>query len=109
MLRRSRFLSPLLWAVWSIAASVTAPLASAAAPAAPADTALLRLEMAAELPTPAAQLEARRALQLQLLTRRHDPAPTQTWASDAAQVLASAHDEANARRLQAALKVLLKR
>ena len=80
-----------------------------AAPAAPADTALLRLEMAAELPTPAAQLEARRALQLQLLTRRHDPAPTQTWASDAAQVLASAHDEANARRLQAALKVLLKR
>lgn len=74
-----------------------------------AATALLRLEMAAELPTPAAQLDARRALQLQLLTRRNDPAPAQTWASDAAQVLASAHDEAQARRLQAALKVLLKR
>ena len=48
-------------------------------------------------------------MQLQLLTRRNDPAPAQTWASDAAQVLASAHDEAQARRLQAALKVLLKR
>ena len=31
--------------------------------------ALLRLEMAAELPTPAEHLNARRALQLQLLTR----------------------------------------
>lgn len=79
------------------------------APTGSADTALLRLEMAAELPTPAAQLEARRALQLQLLTRRNDPTPAQTWASDAAQVLASAHDDASARRLQAALKVLLKR
>jgi len=74
-----------------------------------ASEALLRLEMAADLPTPAADLPARRALQLQLLTRRNDPSPTQTWASDAAKVLAGAHQEATARRLQAALKVLLKR
>lgn len=70
---------------------------------------LLRLEMAAEVPTPAEHLDARRALQLQLLTRRNDPAPTETWVKDAAQVLASAHDAASARRLQAALKVLLRR
>jgi ATP-dependent RNA helicase SUPV3L1/SUV3 len=84
----------------------TAPSASAAEQAA---TALLRLEIAADLPTPAAQLTERRALQLQLLTRRNDPAPTQTWAQDVAKVLGGAHDEAHARRLQAALKVLLKR
>ena len=72
-------------------------------------TPLLRLEVAADLPTPAANMDARRALQLQLLTRRHDPTPQMTWASDAAQVLAAAHDESTARRLQAALKVLLKR
>ena len=74
-----------------------------------AATALLRLEVAADLPTPAAQHDARRALQLQLLTRRNDPSPQMTWAADAAQVLAGAHDEGAARRLQAALKVLLKR
>ena len=74
-----------------------------------ASTALLRLEVAADLPTPAAQIDARRALQLQLLTRRNDPAPSATWAADAAQVLAASHNEADARRLQAALKVLLKK
>lgn len=72
-------------------------------------TALLRLEIAAELPTPAADMTARRALQLQLLTRRNYPTPQMTWASDAAQVLASEHDANQAHRLQAALKVLLKR
>jgi hypothetical protein len=72
-------------------------------------TPLLRLEMAAELPTPAAHMDARRALQLQLLTRRNDPSPQMTWAADAAQVLGGAYDEAASRRLQAALKVLLKR
>jgi len=46
---------------------------------------------------------------LQLLTRRNDPAPTATWAADAAQVLNTAYDEAASRRLQAALKVLLKK
>jgi hypothetical protein len=70
--------------------------------------ALLRLEMAAEVPTPAEQLEERRALQLQLLTRRNEPGPRETWAADAARVLAAAHNEAAARRLQNALKALLR-
>ncbi len=83
--------------------------ALAAQPTGEAVTPLLRLEVAAELPTPAAQMDARRALQLQLLTRRNDPSPQMTWAADAAQVLGGAYDEAAARRLQAALKVLLKR
>ena len=74
-----------------------------------AATPLLRLEVAADLPTPAAHHDARRALQLQMLTRRNDPSPHMTWAADAAQVLGGAYDEAAARRLQAALKVLLKR
>ncbi len=72
-------------------------------------TPLLRLEVAADLPTPAAHMDARRALQLQMLTRRNDPSPQMTWAADAAQVLGGAYDEAAARRLQSALKVLLKR
>jgi hypothetical protein len=79
------------------------------APAADATQALLRMEMAADLPTPAAHMDARRALQLQLLTRRNDPSPQMTWAADAAQVLSSGYDEVNGRRLQSALKVLLKR
>jgi predicted secreted protein len=82
-----------------------------AAPSAePSDAAeaLLRLEMAAEAPTPAEQLEARRALQLKLLTRRGDPAPAQTWGQDAAKVLAARHDPVSARRLQNVLKVLLR-
>jgi predicted secreted protein len=72
-------------------------------------TPLLRLEVAADLPTPAAHMDARRALQLQMLTRRNDPSPQMTWAADTAQVLGGAYDETAARRLQAALKVLLKR
>ena len=79
------------------------------APATDATQSLLRMEMAADLPTPAAHMDARRALQLQLLTRRNDPSPQMTWAVDAAQVLSSAYDESNGRRLQSALKVLLKR
>ena len=75
---------------------------------APADTALLRLEMAAEVPTPADQLNARRALQLQLLTQRNQPGPTETWAQDVAQVLSGPHEEATARRLQNVLKNLLR-
>lgn len=71
--------------------------------------ALLRLEMAAEVPTPAEHLDARRALQLQLLTRRNDPAPAQTWGQDAAAVLTGEFNAADARRLQSVLKVLLKR
>jgi hypothetical protein len=69
---------------------------------------LLRLEMAAQAPTPAEHLDARRALQLQLLTRRNDPAPEQTRGQDAAAVLSAPHEEATARRLQNALKALLK-
>ena len=72
-------------------------------------TALLRLEVAADLPTPAVHMDARRALQLQLLTRRNDPSPAMTWAADAAQVLATGYDETASRRLQAVLKVLLKK
>lgn len=72
-------------------------------------TALLRLEMAAEVPTPAEHLTARRGLQLQLLTRRNDPAPTETWGQDVAAVLASDYNAQDARRVQGVLKVLLKR
>ena len=70
--------------------------------------AILRLEMAAELPTPAEHLSERRMLQLQLLTKRNDPPPVQTWGQDAANVLAGGFDPAKARRLQNVLKVLLK-
>lgn len=84
-------------------------LGQAAGDPAQAASSLLRLEIAAELPTPAEQLEARRALQLQLLTRRHEPAPADTWTQDVAQVLAAPHEAAQARRLQAVLKVLLRR
>jgi hypothetical protein len=81
-----------------------APKADTAA----AQQALLRLEMASEVPTPAEHMNARRALQLQLLTRRNDPAPAQTWGQDAATVLATAHQADNARRLQTVLKALLR-
>jgi hypothetical protein len=94
-------LSPAQRAQWAQALS--------AQPQGEAVTPLLRLEVAADLPTPAAHIDARRALQLQMLTRRNDPSPQMTWAADAAQVLVGAYDEAAARRLQAALKVLLKR
>ena len=47
-------------------------------------------------------------LQLQLLTRRNDPPPAQTWALDTTQVLSGPSDAATARRLQNALKALLK-
>ncbi len=80
-----------------------------AAPAADAGVALLRLEMAAEVPTPAEHLNERRALQLQLLTRRNDPAPAQTWGQDMAQVLSSGFNADQARRVQNVLRVLLKR
>jgi hypothetical protein len=79
------------------------------APQAEADQALLRLEMAAEVPTPAEHLSERRALQLQLLTRRNEAGPAETWPQDVARVLGAAHDEASARRLQNALKNLLRR
>ncbi len=82
--------------------------ALSAAPQAAGD-AVLRLEMAAEVPTPASHVDARRALQLQLLTRRNDPAPADTWPADAARVLSSGWDDDTARRLQQALKALIRR
>ena len=75
---------------------------------APAATALLRLEMAAEVPTPADSLSERRMLQLQLLTQRNQPGPRETWGQDVAQVLSGPHEEATARRLQNVLKSLLR-
>ncbi|MEO8656135.1 MAG: DUF349 domain-containing protein, partial [Ramlibacter sp.] len=95
--------------------SVTSAVRSAwaqalsAAPAGDPSEALLRLEIAAEVPTPAEQLSARRMLQLQLLTRRNDPSPVQTWGQDTAQVLASSFESGAARRLQNAIKNLLRR
>ena len=74
----------------------------------PAATALLRLEMAAEVPTPADNLSERRLLQLQLLTQRNQPGPRETWGQDVAQVLSGPHEEATARRLQNVLKNLLR-
>jgi ATP-dependent RNA helicase SUPV3L1/SUV3 len=79
-----------------------------AAPSGAAAEALLRLEIAAEAPTPAEHLSARRLLQLQLLTRRNEASPNQTWGQDTAKVLATAHDASVARRLQTALKTLLR-
>ena len=77
--------------------------------AAESATALLRLEMAAEVPTPAEHISARRMLQLQLLTKRNAAAPAETWGEDTAKVMAGEFDAGNARRVQSALKVLLKR
>ena len=77
-------------------------------PKASAGESILRLEMAAEVPTPAENLNERRALQLQLLTRKNQPGPEQTWALDVTAVLSSAHDPKVARRLQNALKNLLR-
>lgn len=82
-----------------------------AAPAAAADAAdaLLRLEIASDSATPAEHMAARRMLQLQLLTRRNAAAPRETWGQDVAAVLASAHSDAQARRLQNVLKTLLRK
>ncbi|MDN6888181.1 hypothetical protein QMO14_31875 [Variovorax sp. CAN2819] len=99
-----RAVTPAVRSGWSQAIG-SAPTAAAN----DAAEALLRLEMAAEVPTPAEQLDARRALQLKLLTKRGDPAPSQTWGQDAGKVLAAAHDAASARRLQNALKALLRK
>ncbi len=74
-----------------------------------ASTALLRLEMAAEVNTPADHQQARRNLQLQLLTKRNDPPPAQTWAQDTAVVLSSAYEASAAQRLQQVLRVLMRR
>ena len=94
-------ITPAVRSSW--AQAVSAPAGKDAAEA------LLRLEMAAELPTPAEHISARRMLQLQLLTKRNAPTPAETWGEDAAKVLASEFDVGNARRVQNVLKALLKR
>lgn len=97
----------------SVSAAVRSSWVQALGKPADADTdsseALLRLEIAADIPTPAEQLSARRMLQLQLLTRRNDPPPAQTWGQDTGRVLASAYEAGAARRLQNALRNLLRR
>lgn len=80
---------------------------SAAGGEASAD-ALLRLEVAADVPTPAAHHDARRAMQLKLLTERDRAEPKETWKEDVTAVLAQAHDDDTSARLQNALKKLLK-
>ncbi|MEY3524737.1 MAG: hypothetical protein RIR92_802, partial [Pseudomonadota bacterium] len=72
-------------------------------------TALLRLEMAAEVNTPADHQADRRALQLQLLTKRNDAPPAQTWAQDVSTVLQAAFTPDAEQRLQNVLRVLLRR
>jgi hypothetical protein len=96
-----RAVTPAVRSAWSQAV--------AAAPTGDAGDPLLRLEIAAEVPTPADQIDARRRLQLVLLTKRGEPGPAETWGRDAAQVLAAGYDEGSARRLQAALKALLRK
>ncbi len=93
----------------SVSAAARAAWSQAVAKAATGDaaTALLRIEMAAQVPTPAEHISARRMLQLQLLTKRNDPAPADTWALDTTAVLSTAYDPANAKRLQSALKAFL--
>jgi hypothetical protein len=93
-------------AVWQQALGGTLKIDKKAA--GPAE-ALLRLEMAAEVPTPAEHLNARRSLQLQLLTRRNDPTPEQTWGQDIAVVFSGSYGADEARRLQNAVKALLRR
>ncbi|MCW5654111.1 DUF349 domain-containing protein [Hydrogenophaga sp.] len=88
-------------ATW--AAAVSAPASK------PNAEALLRLEIGADVPTPADHLSERRMLQLQLLTRRHAAAPADTWVEDVAAVLAGPFEAGAARRLQNVLKALLKR
>jgi hypothetical protein len=103
-------------AAQQLGAKVSAPVRTSwlqALGTAPSDAsaseAMLRLEMAAEVPTPAEHLDERRQLQLKLLTRRHDAPPIETWGQDVARALAGPFEPALARRLQTALKVLLRR
>jgi hypothetical protein len=90
-------------------AMVQALKTQASMDAAQIKTALLRLEMAAEQPTPAEHLNDRRALQLQLLTKRNDPTPLQTWTQDVATVLKAPYSSQSAQRLQTVLKILMKK
>jgi hypothetical protein len=81
---------------------------AASADAASTAKTLLRLEIAAELPSAAEHLAARRMMQLELLTQRHAASPAQTWGEDVAQVLGGPHQGDAARRLLNVLKVMLR-
>ena len=96
-----KVVSPAVLANW--AKAITTPSGKDAAES------LLRLEMAAEVPTPAEHISARRMLQLTLLTKRNAATPAESWADDTGKVMAADFDASNARRLQTVLKVLLKR
>jgi ATP-dependent RNA helicase SUPV3L1/SUV3 len=69
---------------------------------------LLRLEIAANAPTPAEHLSDRKMMQLQLLTRRHEASPSETWEKDVAQVLSGSYQEDQAKRLQTVLRGMLR-
>jgi ATP-dependent RNA helicase SUPV3L1/SUV3 len=69
---------------------------------------ILRLEIAASAPTPAEHLSERKLMQLQLLTRRHDASPRETWEKDVAQVLSGSYQDAQAKRLQTVLRSMLR-
>lgn len=69
------------------------------------EEALLQLEIAAELPSPAAHQTARRQMQLQLLTqRKHQDPDAGAWKNLVAQIFASPYSDENAQRLLAVLK-----
>jgi len=70
---------------------------------------LLRLEIASNLNTQPQHADARRAYQLHLLTKRNDPPPAQTWTQDVARIFEGVYNEDDARRVQSALKVLMKK
>jgi hypothetical protein len=81
---------------------------AASADAASTAKTLLRLEIAAELPSAAEHLAARRMMHLELLTQRHAASPAQTWGEDVAQVLGGPYQGDAARRLLNVLKVMLR-
>lgn len=83
--------------------------ALATAPSSESAEGLLRLEIAADVSTPAEHLAARRMLQLQMLTRRNMPSPEQTWVQDVATVLGTDYSEESAKRLKSVLKLLLRK
>jgi ATP-dependent RNA helicase SUPV3L1/SUV3 len=71
------------------------------------ETALLRLEIAADIPTQAEYQVARRQLQMQLLTKRNDPGPKETWTEDVANAISSKYTQKDGGRLSKAVKQLL--
>ena len=95
--------------------SVTSAVRSAwvqalgAAPAGDASEALLRLEIAAEVPTPAEQLSARRHVAAAAAHAPQRPCARADLGPGHRAVLASGYEASVARRLQNALKNLLRR